>query len=985
MITRRTVVAGAGGLIAAGVLGAGAEAAPRPRRRETAPGGIDRHALVSRHDVVRTASDPELPLQVGNGRFAFGADVTGLQTFLPFATMSHWGWHSDPLPPGTTLDDYRGTVWDTHGRPVRYWTGDPDNPELNSWLRENPHRINLGRIGMRLLKSDGSAAVEADLTDRHQRLELWTGVLRSSFSLEGVPVTVETACHPDLDALAVRIDSPLVGSGRLTVFVDFPYGPAEGTFSAPFVGVWDQPEAHETTVRTGGAARADITHSIGETSYHVGMAWQPGGRLARDPDRRHRYVLKGEHHRKLELTCLFSPEQPREVPAAAGVVAVATAGWPKFWRSGGAVDLSQSEDPRWTELERRIVLSQYHLAVNEAGDLPPQESGLVNNGWYGKFHMEMYFWHVAHYALWNRWPLLDRSRDVYERFLPSARERAAAQGFRGARWPKMTSPIGRESPGQANALLLWQQPHPMFLAELDYRAHPDRRTLEKWREVLYATADFLASYAFFDTDSGHYVIGPPMMVANERTDPRVTTNPAFELSYWRFGLRIAQEWRTRLGSARNPEWDEVLDGLAPLPVQDGAYVLYEGVENMWTQHNHNHPDPVAPYGMLPGDGVDVLTMRSTAQHVYDHWRVDNLYSWDFPLLAMNAARLGDPDRAVEFLLHPRYRFTGDGFPVSGTGAPTPYFPAAGGLLYAVAMMAAGWADGTGRDTPGFPDDSRWKVRWEGLSPALPGHEMRLATPVRVELDGVDHVSVGETVEVSARFSNTAWDGTSEVRDVEVELHVPDEWMVTPRTPDPYSAVGPGETVETTWAVTRTAAGGFGVFSLQALATYADPARGERVGIVSGAVEFTDPSVITPDDVEVLGPAGLGPVVAGEGIRCYVDRDFEITNLPAALVGGVLIPGANDDKRAQEPEDYLVFDVALDATVYVAFDARGLDSWWPSWLLDGFEPTGMTIGTADATLAVFGRDVPAGRVTLGPNSATTGNSSSYITLLTAYER
>ena len=56
---------------------------------------------------------------------------------------------------------------------------------------------------------------------------------------------------------------------------------------------------------------------------------------------------------------------------------------------------------RWRELERRIVLSQYLLAVNEAGSLPPQESGLVNNGWNGKFHMEMYWWHAAHYALWR--------------------------------------------------------------------------------------------------------------------------------------------------------------------------------------------------------------------------------------------------------------------------------------------------------------------------------------------------------------------------------------------------------------------------------------------------------------------------------------------------------------------------------------------------------------------------------------------------------
>ena len=114
--------------------------------------------------------------------------------------------------------------------------------------------------------------------------------------------------------------------------------------------------------------------------------------------------------------------------------------WPAFWRSGGAIDLSGSRDPRWQELERRIVLSQYLMAVNEAGSLPPQESGLVNNGWYGRFHMEMDWWHAAHWALWNRWPQLNRSLGIYTRLLPQAKERAKRQGYLGARWPKCIGP-----------------------------------------------------------------------------------------------------------------------------------------------------------------------------------------------------------------------------------------------------------------------------------------------------------------------------------------------------------------------------------------------------------------------------------------------------------------------------------------------------------------------------------------------------------------
>ena len=46
-----------------------------------------------------------------------------------------------------------------------------------------------------------------------------------------------------------------------------------------------------------------------------------------------------------------------------------------------------------------------------------------------------------------------------------------------------------------------------------------------------------------------------------------------------------------------------------------------------------------------------------------------------------------------------------------------YLPGNGGLLYAVAMMAAGWDGAPDRSSPGFPDDGSWVVNWEGLKKA----------------------------------------------------------------------------------------------------------------------------------------------------------------------------------------------------------------------------------------------------------------------------
>ncbi len=60
---------------------------------------IDRKAVVERHHVVNKKYDSLSSVSVGNGAFAFTADITGLQTFpeayakgVLLGTQSQWGW-----------------------------------------------------------------------------------------------------------------------------------------------------------------------------------------------------------------------------------------------------------------------------------------------------------------------------------------------------------------------------------------------------------------------------------------------------------------------------------------------------------------------------------------------------------------------------------------------------------------------------------------------------------------------------------------------------------------------------------------------------------------------------------------------------------------------------------------------------------------------------------------------------------------------------
>jgi len=83
------------------------------------------------------------------------------------------------------------------------------------------------------------------------------------------------------------------------------------------------------------------------------------------------------------------------------------------------------------------------------------------------------------------------------------------------------------------------------------------------------------------------------------------------------------------------------------------------------------------------------------------------------MLAMNAARLGRPEKAIEYLLDPNFAFDDVGMPIGGPRVATPYFPGSGSLLLAVAMMAGGW---DGDEGPHFPEG--WQVEAEGFTPAL---------------------------------------------------------------------------------------------------------------------------------------------------------------------------------------------------------------------------------------------------------------------------
>jgi len=700
---------------------------------------IDRQSVVRRHGVELTVPDPAAALTVGNGDFAYTADITGMQTFAAFhdqaaaraagrlavntATMASWGWHSMPSQEEFTLGQAMSAHPTARG-PVEY----PDKFDMaaamggevpaeyraGAWLHHNPQRLDLGRIGLLLRPLAGAAPTSspADLHRPCQRLDLWGGEITSEFEYAGQPVRVTTVADPTRAQVAFRIESALLASGQAGIAIRFPYA-SDGFFQA---SDWSSPHRHRTALDRLTDRACRFTRVLDQASYMMRLDWT-SGRIDHGDDP-HEFVLSSTAS-TIEIVAGFWPHDGTELTRArfAPLRERAAAWWRGFWINGAAIDFAGSTDPRAAELERRVVLSQYLTAVNCSGTMPPPETGLITNSWQGKFHLEMHWWHAAHFAAWGRPWLLERSLKWYQSVLGTARATAARQGYHGARWPKQTGPDGRESPGDVGPFLIWQQPHLLYLLELLYRGrgpgHRASALTRRFGELAEETGRFMASFA--EERDGTWHLLAPIVPAQGAYQAPSTDDPTFELAYWWWGLEVAQRWRDRRGKERSDQWQRIQDGLARPRTEQGRYCAIATEPYL---RRTDHPSLLCALGFVPATPlIDPVTMEATLLDVRDTWEWDTAWGWDFPAMAMTATRLHRPDLAVSALLadSPKNRYLPTGHcPQFGSLLPV-YLPANGALLAAVSLMAAGW-DGAGTDLPGFPKDGTWTIRHEGFAP-----------------------------------------------------------------------------------------------------------------------------------------------------------------------------------------------------------------------------------------------------------------------------
>lgn len=684
---------------------------------------INRYELVSRHNPVLQAVDYNSPLSVGNGEFAYTVDVTGMQTLYeeykehnnPLCTMSQWGWHSCRARTDLeafSMQDLLMTSYDYEGREVTYAVEmKSGNEEVYQWLRHNPHRIHLGSVGF---VWEGKDICADDVEQIHQELKLYEGVIVSCFTLHGVAVRVTTCCHSKKDMFGLQIDSPALEDGRLQIRCRFSYGASNITGAD-----WESLEKHRTVVVSQSEKQVVLSRYMDAMEYSVGICSEQTFSIEKID---HTVCLRANSP-SFSLTVAFKKEKEKRESLCCTqneVYLDSCRYWKTFWETGGAVELYRSKDPRGMELERRIVLSQYLLAIQSCGSLPPQETGLTCNSWYGKFHLEMHLWHSAWLPLWGRSALLQRSLPWYKEHLEEAKKNAQRNGFKGAKWPKMVADSGIDSPSEIATLLIWQQPHIIYMLALIYQTEQSPDLLTEYWDVVRETAVYMADITVYNKTTGKYDLPSPIIPVQEVHNPRTTKNPAFELQYWHIVLGIAYEWALKLGHKEYREWNIISDSMAELSVKNNLYLAHENCPDTFTLYHKDHPSMLGAMGLLPGKRIDSSVMKNTLDNVQKCWDYTSMWGWDFAMMAMTAVRLSEQEMAIDILLKdtPKnsYEISGNNNQKLRTDLPL-YLPGNGALLLAIPIMTAGYP-GCEETLPGFPKNGMWEVVYEDISPFL---------------------------------------------------------------------------------------------------------------------------------------------------------------------------------------------------------------------------------------------------------------------------
>ncbi|MDR3128015.1 MAG: hypothetical protein LBT99_01625 [Bifidobacteriaceae bacterium] len=703
---------------------------------------INRKVLLNKFSPILNKIDFESPFSLGNSNYCFNSDITGFQTLYndyakhnnPLTIMSNWAWHSNKLSSGSvyTYDDLKLTKYKSYdGSQNLYYAIHPqsDNEEVYDYLRQNPHRLSLGRLRLLI---DNKIPKLTQFTNIYQKLNLYDGTLDSKYQVDKINFAVKTFTLPKSDTTAFEVNyqkltkNSISSKSAPSLVLDFGY-PSPSQAAASYTLSTNKLHISKITCQT--AKKVIIKRQIDNFIYYIALGLN---NIIVKQVSSHKFLLIPKLN-KFSFFIKFSliDKQLSKIKQSVNNLDISqyisdnlvetTKYWHEFWSKTGFINLTKTRDKTGQideqayELQRRIILSQYLLALHSSGQLPPQETGLLCNSWYGKFHLEMHLLHAAYLPLYNLSDKLLPSLNWYKSIVDKAKINASKNGYKGLRWPKMIGPDAIDSPSVIAPLLLWQQTHIIYMLYLIYFIEGDNRLLDNFWELILGTAEFIISFLTYDKVRDTYNIYDPSIPGQEEFEPEQVRNPAFEIAYWKYSLILVDKISKVLHKSV-PNLSNIISKMAKPKIDNCLYLSHEACPDTFSKYAKDHPLQLAIFGLIDNKDIDKLSIYKTLQKVLQVWDAKTMWGWDFGYMAMLAARLGKSDLAVDLLLKesPSNYYAKNGHNCQKVKVELPaYLPGNGCLLLAVALLTGGCIDNNAKSDNLFPKN--WVVEQENIT------------------------------------------------------------------------------------------------------------------------------------------------------------------------------------------------------------------------------------------------------------------------------
>lgn len=211
----------------------------------------------------------------------------------------------------------------------------------------------LGIIGLEFPRT---TTIE-DFSNVEQMLVLNSGIIKTSYTLQGKPVSIYTTCHPKRNLIAAHVKSEL----PIPIKICFPY-----TKEDVCTLQWDANHKHRTKLLSKRNNSIVFERTIDAVAYYVVLQWQGDVSIVKKSDN---YYVMTPSKGHFAFSCEFLPRfittfDDIILPTFKETAEESATMWSSYWSGDCIKELADSTHLFTPAEERRLLLDCYNTMLS---------------------------------------------------------------------------------------------------------------------------------------------------------------------------------------------------------------------------------------------------------------------------------------------------------------------------------------------------------------------------------------------------------------------------------------------------------------------------------------------------------------------------------------------------------------------------------------------------------------------------------------------